>query len=235
MSDRLSTLQETINLAVEKGIRNLYTCIPAKVVKWDSSTQRANCQILVKETSEDEEGNRTVESNPVVPGVPVQFFGAGNYRITCPISDGSTGDATIGLLLFSHRSLDKWLSGTGKEVDPEFDHDHSMADAVFIPGLKPFGAPWDDVPSSGMSIGKDGGLQGTFTDDLIVFAATSGNAKFVALENLVNDTLTTLKSAINTGKSSVVPNDGGLAAFTALYSALSSWPASVAASKVKAE
>jgi hypothetical protein len=93
-----------------------------------------------------------VHSFPVVPGVPVQFLGAGGFRITCPISDGTGGNAsTTGTLFFSHRSLDKWLTGTGGEVDPEFDHDHALGDAIFIPGLMPFGAPWQSCPTDKMS------------------------------------------------------------------------------------
>ena len=150
MSDRFPTLQEAINTAVEQGLRNLSTMIPAKVVKWDASTQKANCQILVKQVTEGEDGEREVASWPVVPDVPVQFVGAGGFRLTCPIENGTTGS-----LVFAHRSMDRWLSGTGAEVDPEVDHDHALVDAVFFPGLMPFGAPWQSVSTSEMSIGSD--------------------------------------------------------------------------------
>lgn len=156
MSDRFTSLGEVINAAVDFALRDLRTCIPAKVVKWDASKCRADCQILVKNVTEDEEGKRQVSSFPVVPGVAVQFQGANGFRLTCPISDGSGGtDATIGTLFFSFRSLDKWLSGSGKEVDPELDHAHALADAIFMPGLLPFGAPWQSVPADEMSIGDD--------------------------------------------------------------------------------
>lgn len=150
MSDRFPTLQEAINTAVELGLRNLSTMIPAKVVKYDSATQKANCQILVKQVTESEDGEREVASWPVVPGVPVHCMGDGDFRITFPVDNG-----TIGMLLFSHRSLDKWLSGSGSEVDPELDHDHALTDAVFVPGLRPFGAPWKSCPTDSASIGDD--------------------------------------------------------------------------------
>jgi hypothetical protein len=156
VSDRRETLAEAINRAVSSGRRDLYTAIPAKVVKWDPSKGRADCKPLVKDVTRDEEGARVATSVPVIPGVPVLFQGAGEARITFPIRDGSGGKAaTTGLLIFSHRSLDKWLSGTGGEVDPELDHDHALADAVFIPGLMPFGAPWQSVPADEASIGSD--------------------------------------------------------------------------------
>jgi hypothetical protein len=161
MSERRPDLSKIILAAFEQGARDIYTMIPAKIVKWDASNQRANCQILVKNVLTDEAGNRVVQSWPVVPGVPVQFQGMDTFRITFPISDGTlvingqTVPATTGALIFSHRSLDKWLTGNGSEVDPEFDQAHALADAVFIPGLRPFGDPIANVPTDKLSIGRD--------------------------------------------------------------------------------
>lgn len=150
MGDALTSLAELINSAKDGMAKNIRTWIPAKVTKWDASTQRANCQPLVKEVDEDESGERTVNSLPVITGVPVQFMGAGGFRLTFPIEEG-----TLGSLFFSHRSLDRWLSGTGGEVDPVLDHFHSLSDTVFIPGLMPFGAPWSSCPTDEASIGDD--------------------------------------------------------------------------------
>ena len=55
----------------------------------------------------------------------------------------------------------------------------------------------------------------------------------VALENLVDTELTALKTAIS--NATIVANDGGESFQTTLLTGLSSWPGSVAASKVKAE
>ncbi len=154
MSERV-TQAEVINRATARAMKNLYTCAPAKVVKWDADKQRANCKILVKLVIENEEGDKEAVSWPVVPGVPVQFIGAGGFRMTCPIKDGPQGEETTGTLFFSHLSLDKWLTGSGGEVDPEHAHDHALGDAVFIPGLKPFGAAWESMPTDQASIGSD--------------------------------------------------------------------------------
>lgn len=202
MSERRRTLQEIISAAVQAEAANIYTCIPAKVVKWDANKQRANCQILVKRVYENEEGERKTKSHAVVTGVPLQIDGAGGYRTTYPISDGNAtidnaqAPATTGWLCFSHVSLDKWLSGDGKEVDPEIDHYHAPTDAFFLPGLKPFGAPWDDVPTDHMTIGKDGSadVQIHLTGSLGRLGAESG-AEFLAMfETFLGD----LKSFVTT-------------------------------------
>jgi hypothetical protein len=155
MSERRPSLQDVILKAVGIGLRDLYTLIPARVVKWDAEKQRANCQILVKQVTTNEQGERVVEEWSVVTGVPVQFPGAGGFRVTFPISDGTQSAATTGSLVFAHRSLDKWLTGSGAVVDPEYDHDHALKDAVFFPGLMPFGAALESVPSDVASFGSD--------------------------------------------------------------------------------
>lgn len=215
MSDRNSTLGGTINDAVELALRDLRTCIPAKIVKWDAGKQRADCQILVKNVTEGEGAEREVASFPVVPGVAVQFLGAGGFRITCPISDGSGGkSATTGTLFFAFRSLDKWLSGSGGEVDPELDHAHALADAVFIPGLVPFGAPWQSCPTDTMSIGDDASGAGR-----IHFKAGEINLGENAQEPvLTKKDAQALYFAINAA--GVTPTDGGAAFKAALLSGL---------------
>ncbi len=237
MSEKVS-LQEVANNAASRAMRNLYTCAPAKVVKWDSSKQRANCQILIKRVDKDEEDEDVVSSYPVVPGVPVMFIGAGGFRLTCPIKDGPQGSETTGLLMFSHLSLDKWLTGSGAEVDPEHAHDHALGDAIFLPGLKPFGDPWSSAPDF-MSIGNDGdtGLQIRISADTVILAATEANAQFVALAQKVADELEKIKTAHNTHVHvlTISAQSGAGGTGTAAAPVVTYTPASVAATKVKAE
>jgi hypothetical protein len=99
------------------------------------------------------------------------------------VYDGSDGEhaSTTGSLFFSSRSLDKWLSGSGQEVDPEFDHDHALNDAIFFPGLNPFGAPLASCPTDRASFGSDSDGNGrveTTTDNVLLGAgATKGVAR----------------------------------------------------------
>lgn len=163
MSDdeRRVRAQDVIASALQALRRSVYICAPAKVVKVDSAQKRVDCQILVKRVYTDEEGERKAASWPIVPGVPVQFFGSGSFCVVVSIHDGSdaSSEATTGMLMFSHLSLDKWLTGDGGEVDPELDHTNGLHDAVFIPGLRPFGNPWANMPAgganAGISIGND--------------------------------------------------------------------------------
>ena len=205
---RRPALQAVIDQALAAGFQDLYTLVPARIAKWDASRQRADCQILVKNVHEDEEGNRQVASWPIVPGVPVQFLGAGGFRITCPISDGNLSidgaqiPATTGSLLFAFRSIDRWLSGTGGEVDPEIDHAHALTDAVFFPGLRPFGSPWSSCPTDHMTIGADEGKQIHFHRDAVVLGDESGAEKTLLAETLLadfKDAVSTLNTILQAG------------------------------------
>lgn len=159
---RKPTLQEVISIALEVFGGQLPKAMPARVTKYEATKQRVSCKVLVQRPYFDESAARQVESIPVIPGVPVVFWGANNgFRTTVPISDGnliiagSVVPATRGVLIWCDRSLDKWLTGSGQEVDPEFDHTHALTDAVFIIGLNPFGAALSHVPTDKMSIGRD--------------------------------------------------------------------------------
>lgn len=254
MSDRKITLQDYVDNAIAMGMRDLYTLIPAKVVKYDASTQKADCKILIKNITRGEVEDREVISSPVVPAVPVEFLGAGGFRITCPVSDGTlqidgqTVKATTGSLHFSHRSLDKWLAGDGSEVDPEFDHDHALGDAVFVPGLMPFGAPWASCPTDHMTMGSDAGVQIHFHNQTICAGDEDSNSDFISRASPTNKAISAFYNILNGvfGPSSPVIANGGPAPVDLVYAAVkaaiiawaagNSWPPDgVATSQFKAK
>lgn len=197
-------LAEVIERALATAFRRAPRALPAKVVKWDASKQKADCKVLIKQAYFDEEDNRQVESIAVISGVPVMFAGSGTARTITPISDGSLTiggakiPATTGLLIWCDRSMDKWLSGEGREVDPEFDHQNGFSDAVFIPGLNPFGAPLEDVPTDYMSIGFDGGMQIKIKNNVIEAGTKDAvQMQLVALSNLVKQQLDAIQSELD--------------------------------------
>lgn len=138
-SERAPSLSEVIRRAIYAAQGDIHTAISARVEKFDEGLQRADCKVTVMRGYIDEEDERQVEDLPVVPGVPVLFLEGGGFRLTFPVVPGTTG-----MLVFAERSLDAWLTGKGQVVDPQIDHMHAMCDAIFVPGLKPFGAPLDN-------------------------------------------------------------------------------------------
>lgn len=201
-NDRAPQLAEVIRRHIDAYNVELSVSIPAAVTSYDPASQKVSCKPLIKEPYLDEDEQRQVLSLPVIPGVPVVFPGAGGFRVTFPISDGnliiegSTVPATTGLLVFADRSIDRWLSGIGHEVDPEIDHLHSITDAVFIPGLNPFGAALSSAPNDHATLGADSGVQAHFHKQIIALGDEAGN-DFVALAQKVLTELQSISTAFN--------------------------------------
>lgn len=149
---RTPSWSEVIRRGVTAALEGVHTAIPGKVTRYDAATQKADVQPLIRAAYEDENGERVAASLPVVTNCPVQFGGGAGLTITYPLAVGDTG-----LLVFSEGSLDKWLAGRGGEVDPGIDTRFALADGIFIPGVKPFGAARATNPGAAVCIGTDGG------------------------------------------------------------------------------
>src|SRR5262249_11851944 len=118
---RDKTLAEIIRNFVKAGTGALRVALPGRVEQYDATKQSVDVAPLLKNPFEDQTGALQTESLPVVPGVPVIFPGGGGFRITFPVAAGDTG-----LLVFSDRSLDRWLAGDGSEVDPVLLNQHHL-------------------------------------------------------------------------------------------------------------
>jgi hypothetical protein len=146
---------QVIAAFVEDGLSRVWTALPGRVVSFDHETQRASVFPLVQNIHYDENEERVAERLPVIPDVPVMFQGCGAYRITFPVSKGD-----LGLLVFTSCSLDRWLAGDGREVDPGDDRRNNLSDAVFLPGLYSFGRSPTSAPSNAMVMHADSLLLG---------------------------------------------------------------------------
>lgn len=167
-------LAEVIRRAIEALLDGVHTAMIGRVVRYDAATQKVDVQPLVKHVFLDEEGKRQVQPYPVISEIPVAVMSGGGYRITFPIRAGKS-DGDLAVLVFAEGSLDRWLAGKGEEVDPEIDHRHALIDAMAIVGVRPFGAPLQDVPTDTATFGKDGGQQIKIGDNGIELDATGKN------------------------------------------------------------
>jgi hypothetical protein len=124
------TLASVIRRAVEEGAADLHVSLPGRVEKVvDAAKGIVDVKPLVKDLVEVD-GTVQVISVPVVTNVPLMWPGGSLGGITWDVAVGDTG-----LLVFSDRSLDRWLS-LGGEVDPEDPRRHALSDACFVPGLR---------------------------------------------------------------------------------------------------
>lgn len=172
-----------IRAALAERVRSM---IPARVdkVHTDGSGNllRVDCKILVGDFHRDETGALVTSSVPIINSVPVVFLTAGGFTVTAPVQGG-----TLGMLFFSDRSMDRWLSGQGQEVvDPELYHRSALTDAVFLPGLLPFGAPSGYAPTDRASFGEAdaaGGLVQIDTSGAVTVKARAAGSAGVAINS----------------------------------------------------
>lgn len=148
------TLAKVLNDAVKAGALDLRVCLPARVEKYDSSSQKVNALPLLRQVKIDD---REATQMPQITNVPVVFPSSdGGYAyISIPIKAGD-----LGWLFFADRGLGEYLSGTGQVVTPSQLRDHDLSDAVFIPGGRPFGSPLSDVDEDNI-IAKNSNLKMT--------------------------------------------------------------------------
>lgn len=126
----MTDLKTLIETYLHNHTANLYTSIPASVVKVNSngdSIESVDCRPCIQETFSD----GVVAESPVVYSVPVIFPSAGGGILSFPVSVGDTV-----LLCFGMRDMDNFLDGNIDQPAPT-QRLHNMTDGVAIVGLYP--------------------------------------------------------------------------------------------------
>lgn len=98
--------------------------LPAKVISYDDSTNRASVQPMVMQVATD--GTRI--SRPVFPNLPVFRFGGGGFFIRFPIKPGD-----LGWIKASDRDISLFFQRGCEEDQPNTERIKSFSDAFFIP------------------------------------------------------------------------------------------------------
>ena len=119
---------ELLNVIIDNKLTDIHISIPAKIVSYDYTKQKAKVQPLLNEKYNDGE----IKKPPVIHNVPVIHPASGGASITFPVA---VGDKV--LLSFSEKSLEEWLVN-GEQVTPEDPRRNDLTDAVAIIGLRDF-------------------------------------------------------------------------------------------------
>jgi len=123
-----TTISQLISNAIAKELVDVHTCLPGRIESFDPSTGLAKVVPMLRRKYVDEDS--AVEL-PVISGVPVLFYRAGDSWVKIPVAAGD-----YVLLVFSERSLDLWIE-RGGSIDPEDPAKFSLNDAVAYPGIYP--------------------------------------------------------------------------------------------------
>ena len=135
------TLNDAIKAAIDYKLNNVHTALPASIISYDYTTQKASVQPLLNKSwtsgsnvnpANNNAANELSTPMPVLDNVPVIFPRAGGGGLTFPVVSGDTC-----LLVFIERSTDLWLT-VGGQVTPDDNRKFDLSDAVAIMGLFPF-------------------------------------------------------------------------------------------------
>lgn len=227
---RQISLADVILAATQSAAAALRVSIPAKIVSFDSATQTATVQPLLKDVKEID-GERVTLDLPMVEDVPVQFPGAGGYVVTFPVNAG-----TPCWLVVSDRAVDNWHKAPSNPVDPGIARTHDLTDCCAILGVRSSSAALSEFEASGARFGKVGGPGisvrtgsvhlGVEENESATEAAVLGTALRAELQNLRNvfnshvHNVTAL--AAPTGTSIIPPAVPNLLPLTAFDNILSS-------------
>jgi len=140
-------LSEVIKEAIEARLLSMNTAIPAKVTKVDVVAGKVDVQPVLKKKYAD----GTVVDIPIITNVPLATYRAGDAFVSLPVKPGH-----FVLLIFSQRSMDKWLA-QGGTVDPQDPRRFSLNDAVAYPGVYPFSSPATGADSNDIIVKNGSG------------------------------------------------------------------------------
>jgi len=149
------TMDRYVQQLVNNSLKDIHTCLPGKIVSFDTDTQIAEIQPLIKRKFIDDD----TRDLPVCINCPVMFPRAGGFVITFPVT---VGDEC--LIAFSERALDTWMQSGGTQ--PPLDtRTHSLSDAVAILGLYSQPNKLGAFHSTGIEIKNDAGTTYFRLDD----------------------------------------------------------------------
>lgn len=215
------TLPEVIQNAVDDALGDVWTAISARVEAYDGS-DLVDVKPMTKLVRRDADGNRLVYTLPVISSVPVAFPRAGGFYLRMPIAVGDSG-----LIVVTKTDLGAWRD-SGQDSDPGDERQHSLAGAVFFPGLEVASRA---LPAgvNHMVLGKEGGAEVHFKAATIELGAEGG--QFVALAPSAQAAFNAIFDALT--MSPAGPGYGA-AVQAALTVSLPTGVPDVAATKVKA-
>ena len=114
-----------IGAHIDERVLDLHTCLPGRIVSFDSDSQTAKVQPTIQRIF----AQQGPVNLPQLVDVPVCFPGGGDYFLTFPVQGGDEC-----LLLFSERAIDFWWQNGGVQLPAEY-RTHDLSDAFAIVGV----------------------------------------------------------------------------------------------------
>lgn len=190
------TLEQLIKLALDARLLDVHVAIPGKVESFNGETCKVSVRPMLKRQIPTVTGAIKVEELPVIQDVRICYPGGSGLAIAYPLDPGDTG-----VILFCEVPITQWAR-TGEISDPADSRRHSLAGAVFYPGLRTDGDTIA-VSSDGITLGTaDGSFSLKVKGDRVEIGGSSDAA---ALASKVSE----LAAAIDATITGFLPGAGG--------------------------
>ena len=187
MSDPRNNLENVIEKALSKSLKELHTALPAIVQSFDPVRQLVDVQPTIQRKIKGINQNL-----PFLAGVPIRYLKSGDFSVTFPILEGDHV-----LIIMSERSIDNWLESG--DIQPAEDiRRHHLSDAFALPMMY----PQPDTVTD-------------FDPEHLQIKSLNGNSK-ITIEKAGNITIdTTNETTINTGGDTIINAEGNTEITTA--------------------
>lgn len=142
--------QEAYHAALTGFQRKLWTAVPVKVIK-DSDGHTVALKPLVKGIVQDQKGRWKEVDLPELHDVPIKYPQGGGVVMTHPVKTDDEGIA-----IFSSRPFDKWWKEGGEKGQVN-QRMHSLADGMYVPGIRSTPRKLSNVSQDSVQIRTDDG------------------------------------------------------------------------------
>lgn len=168
---RRTPILTALNKVIEEALKEVYTAIPAHIIKFDSETQLAQIELGIERV--DIDGTRWTP--PPIIETPVLFTGD-QYSLEFEIHSGCEG-----LAVFSQRCIDAWVQTGGVASNP-LRRFFDIQDAFFIPGFRPKASVLSDFKNNGIRLRNPDSNQYVWIKNNGDVEAANGSGK-VSIDN----------------------------------------------------
>lgn len=131
--ERLDDPEETLRLAIQGALSNVWTALPAVVVNFKPAQLTVDVQPTIKIIQQNQDGSFQAVQMPLLLDCPVVFQRGGGATLTFPIAAGDEC-----MVVFMNRNMDGWFQSGGVQL-PLSARRFDLSDGMALVG--PFSKP----------------------------------------------------------------------------------------------
>lgn len=128
--ERTEPIQAAIRDAIFQDRSELWTAMPAVVAADSPDGHTVSVQVTIMGKFPNGDGTYSDKPRAQLIYCPLQFQQGGGATLTFPVKQGDEG-----IVLFAARCIDSWWQNGGVQPQSEIRL-HSIADGMFIPGIR---------------------------------------------------------------------------------------------------